>query len=307
MSVIRVHKSKNFTVMSNTHLRDKDLSLKAKGLLSVMLSLPDDWNYSIAGLCSICKENETAVKSTIKELKEKRYVIVDKKNPNETKSKKYEYVYNIFEEPQGVDNQEVENLPLENLPLENRTLNKSTYVSNTDKINTDKINTDLQNTEKGDTTNKFVGEVDTSVSEQKPTAKSKKRTYSELKELETDMLKRVVKICDTNLGFSQSKTKEVLELFEYYFYKYTQKTGKIHPILTDSTLERIINELLAEREDDENHKYFGGILEYEGVAEAMIDTFFEKGLGDGTDYHLSHFATNGVLLNLGCRANLGEI
>ena len=50
MATIRVHKTKNYTVMSNTHLRDKNLSLKAKGLLSVMLSLPDNWDYSIAGL-----------------------------------------------------------------------------------------------------------------------------------------------------------------------------------------------------------------------------------------------------------------
>ena len=75
MSVIRVHKSKNYTVMSNTHLRDKSLSLKAKGLLSVMLSLPDNWDYSIAGLVAISKENETAVKSALNELKDNNYVV----------------------------------------------------------------------------------------------------------------------------------------------------------------------------------------------------------------------------------------
>ena len=58
MSVFRINKTKNYTVMSNHHLREKKMSLKAKGLLSMMLSLPDDWNYSIAGLVSICKENE---------------------------------------------------------------------------------------------------------------------------------------------------------------------------------------------------------------------------------------------------------
>ncbi len=151
MSVIRVHKNKNFTVMSNVHLRDMDLSLKAKGLLSVMLSLPDNWNYSIAGLCSICKENETAIKSTIKELKERRYVIVDKKYPNQTESKKYEYVYHIFEEPQPenqeVEKQGVENLPLDNLPIENHPLNKRTDRSSTDKENTDKENTKGLNTD----------------------------------------------------------------------------------------------------------------------------------------------------------------
>ena len=64
MAVFRVHKTRDFTVMSNHHLRDKNLTLKAKGLLSVILSLPDDWKYSIAGLASICKEGTSAVKSS---------------------------------------------------------------------------------------------------------------------------------------------------------------------------------------------------------------------------------------------------
>lgn len=56
MSVFRIEKTKDFTVMSNYHLQDKKLSLKAKGLLSYMLSLPDDWDYSLRGLCAICLE-----------------------------------------------------------------------------------------------------------------------------------------------------------------------------------------------------------------------------------------------------------
>ena len=73
MSVIRISKSKNYTVMSNIHLRDKNISLKAKGLLSVALSLPDDWNYSLSGLASICKESITAIRSAIKELCQSGY------------------------------------------------------------------------------------------------------------------------------------------------------------------------------------------------------------------------------------------
>ena len=82
MSVIRVKKSKNFTVMSNTHLFDKNLSLKAAGLLSKILALPDNWNYSIKGLCAICKENETAVKNALNELRDSRYVIVERIEPS---------------------------------------------------------------------------------------------------------------------------------------------------------------------------------------------------------------------------------
>lgn len=139
MSVIRVNKTKNYTVMSNEHLKDKRLSLKAKGLLSVMLSLPDTWDYSISGLVAICKESETAVKSTLNELKSCGYLVVTKKMPNETESGRIEYVYDIFEHAQTgkqlVEKQGVENLGVESLGVENvRQLN--TKEANTDESNT---------------------------------------------------------------------------------------------------------------------------------------------------------------------------
>jgi len=119
MAVFRIEKNKNFTVMSNYHLRDTKLSLKAKGLLSLMLSLPDNWDYSLNGLNAICVENETAIKSGLDELKERGYLRVDKILPNATESKRIEYIYNIFEQP--IENQGVENLGVENLALENHT------------------------------------------------------------------------------------------------------------------------------------------------------------------------------------------
>ena len=152
MAVFRVHKTKNYTLMSNHHLRDKDLSLKAKGLLSVMFSLPDSWNYSIPGLCAILKENETAVKSTIKELKATGYLIVDKKKPcKEEGQSKFEYIYNIYETPHEVsdnsNNQEaffqgIETLALEVPEVEHHPHNKRTDISTTDKSITDKSITD---------------------------------------------------------------------------------------------------------------------------------------------------------------------
>ena len=75
MSVVRINKNNNYTVMSNYHLRDRELSLKAKGLLSMMLSLPDDWDCSIAGLVAICKENETDIKAILNELEKLKYII----------------------------------------------------------------------------------------------------------------------------------------------------------------------------------------------------------------------------------------
>ena len=68
MTVFRVEKTKDFTVMSNHHLRNKILSLKAKGLLSLMLSLPEDWDYTTKGLAQICKEGVDSISTALKEL-----------------------------------------------------------------------------------------------------------------------------------------------------------------------------------------------------------------------------------------------
>ena len=68
MAVYRVERTRDYTVMSNHHLKDPGLSLKAKGLLAIMLSLPDDWNYSTRGLAAICKEGVEAIGNTLKEL-----------------------------------------------------------------------------------------------------------------------------------------------------------------------------------------------------------------------------------------------
>ena len=68
MAVFRVQKTQNYTIMSNHHLRNKALSLKAKGLLSLMLSLPEDWDYTTRGLASICKEGVDSVCATVREL-----------------------------------------------------------------------------------------------------------------------------------------------------------------------------------------------------------------------------------------------
>lgn len=75
MGKIKVERTKNYTTISNLHLRDKNISLKAKGLLTVMLSLPDDWDYTIAGLSTINKEGVDSISSTLKELEKYGYVV----------------------------------------------------------------------------------------------------------------------------------------------------------------------------------------------------------------------------------------
>lgn len=128
--IFRVQKTKDYVVMSNYHLRDKSLSLKAKGLLSWMLSNNDDWDYSIAGIVSNCKENETAIKSALDELKEHNYLIVKKYMPGEHSNNRIEYEYIVYEKPQEVDSQGVENLVLENQELENQELENQVQRNN---------------------------------------------------------------------------------------------------------------------------------------------------------------------------------
>lgn len=105
MAVIRVEKNGNYTTMCNVHLRDKSISLKAKGLLSQMLSLPDSWEYSVAGLVKINQEGENGIISILRELKEAGYVQVRRYNPNETKSGRFEYEYTVYEVPPKTDTQ----------------------------------------------------------------------------------------------------------------------------------------------------------------------------------------------------------
>ena len=127
--VFRVQKTKDYTVMSNYHLRDKNLSLKAKGLLSWMLSNDDDWDYSIAGIVACCKEGETTINTALRELQEFGYVKVIKVKPNKDNNRIH-YEYNVYEQPQDIDSQGVESLGLESQGVENQ-VQRNTKESNT--------------------------------------------------------------------------------------------------------------------------------------------------------------------------------
>ena len=171
-SVCRVNKNANYTVMSNYHLRSTNLSLKAIGLLSKVLSLPENWDYSISGLTAICKEKETAIKAALDELKYWGYLVVTKLMPNETNSGRIEYVYDFYEysekdtpdadqndddtydkdgdvstvsvkkAPQGAEKQGIENLPLEILPIEIQAVENQGQINTKKKIKKNQILSD---------------------------------------------------------------------------------------------------------------------------------------------------------------------
>lgn len=95
--MIKVHKTKDYTVMSRSHLRDKELSLKAKGLMSLMLSLPEDWDYSVKGLATLSKDGRESIIGAIKELEEHGYLVRTQiKNSN---GRFVGYDYEAFENP----------------------------------------------------------------------------------------------------------------------------------------------------------------------------------------------------------------
>ena len=98
MAVFRIERTRDYTVMSNHHLRNANLSLKAKGLLSMMLSLPEDWNYTTRGLAKICKEGVDAIGAALRELEAAGYIVRHKLRDRQGRISDTEYV--IYEQPQ---------------------------------------------------------------------------------------------------------------------------------------------------------------------------------------------------------------
>ena len=152
MAVFRVEKNSGYTVMSNHHLRNRALSLKAKGLLSQMLSLPEDWDYTLQGLARINRESIDAIRQAIRELEQAGYIQRSRERDEKGRLRGADYV--IFELPQPVpasvsptlENPTLENPTQENPTLENpMQLNKD--IQKTDLPKKEKSNTDLSSTD----------------------------------------------------------------------------------------------------------------------------------------------------------------
>ena len=151
MAVFRVERNKGYTVMSNHHLRNRELSLKAKGLLSQMLSLPEDWDYTLAGLSHINREKIDAIREAIKELERAGYIVRSRERDEKGRLRGADYV--IFEQPQTepiLDLPTLENPTLENPTLEKPMLEKPT-LENPTQLNKDIQKTDLSKKEKRST------------------------------------------------------------------------------------------------------------------------------------------------------------
>ena len=316
MSVIRVQKNKNFTVMSNTHLFDKNLSLKAAGLLSKILALPDNWNYSIKGLCAICKESETAVKSALNELRDNRYVIVERIDPSSETGGRIQYEYFVYEQPQGEENkkidvkeayrakqgaekqstekQGVENLGVECLPIENLGDILNTNISNTNKLNTKGLNTDKLNTDIISPTELNTDKSAIPLKGLHTSLSDERKARGKSKDKWVVTKNHIVSVMD-KLGYGElaDETQSAIEVFRYYYMMYKQKTGKAHPRLNDKAMtDTLVNFVDSLSEID--------CIDFDDY-EYMIDEHFSNNYGKEIDYSIRHFMNIGILKKLYAR------
>ena len=204
MAVIRVVKNKDYTVMSNYHFQDKEISLKAKGLLGLMLSLPSNWDYSVNGLVVIVKENKAAVQTALKELEEHKYL---KRTRVQDETGRFDYVYDVYEKP-------YDKLPC----TENR------CTENQPQINTNKQSTNKQNT-KEQSKHKY-GEY------QHVLLTEKEHTH--LVELYGSSLDEHIKILDEYIETSGKSYKNHSLVLQKWVHDEWTKRNKNNPVKLDS-------------------------------------------------------------------------
>ena len=134
MAVFRVEKTRDYTVMANHHLRNTTLSLKAKGLLSLMLSLPDDWDYTLKGLARICRDGVDSIAAAVKELEDAGYVIRERVRDN--KGHVGEMEYTIMEQPSPKRDFPVQENPVQGNPVQEKPEQEKRPQLNTKESNT---------------------------------------------------------------------------------------------------------------------------------------------------------------------------
>lgn len=204
--------------MSNTHLKDKRLSLKAIGLLSVVLGLPEDWHYTVNGLVGIVKDGKDSVESAIKELKKNGYLRVEKIYPNEN-SNRIQYQYTFFENPQEVDFQPLENQGIEKQVVETQVLETPYTYKDTNKPNTNKLNTNKQSKHKyGEYSHVLLTD----------------KEHTHLLDLYGDSLDEHIKILDEYIETSGKKYKNHSLVIQKWVHDEWMKRNKDKPITLDS-------------------------------------------------------------------------
>ena len=141
MAKFKIHKTKDYTTMSNSHFREKEMSLKAKGLLSLMLSLPEEWDYSEVGLSKLSKDGVGSTAKALDELETFGYL--RRTQIKEDNGKFAGYEYDIFEKPQI------------NFPYTENPFTEKPFMENQGQLNTNILNTNQSKKEKSNKDNKY--------------------------------------------------------------------------------------------------------------------------------------------------------
>lgn len=155
MAVFRVHKNDNYTVLSNYHFKEKGMSLKAKGLLSLMLSLPENWDYSAAGLVTLSKDGKDSVNAALKELEKFGYL---RRTQAYDESGKFGgYNYEIFEQPSDaviLEAKEKAEKPTTEKPFAENPSTKKPITENPPQLSNNELTTKKSNTNESSTEGK---------------------------------------------------------------------------------------------------------------------------------------------------------
>ena len=243
MAVFRIERTKDYTVMSNYHLRDKSLSLKAKGLLSQMLSLPEDWDYTLTGLSIINRESKDAIRSAVNELEQAGYIRRHQTVDAKGKFSVNEYV--IYEQPQprpsgtglGRPDGSISGQPSLAYPLSENPTTGNPSTENPSPENPTQLNIDITSTEESNNDLSTIDSIPSS--DTRPSvlaALDAKRRETEYRDM--NLYREIIKenieydILLENLPYNHDQINEMVELIAETVFstkKYIRVAGSDFP------------------------------------------------------------------------------
>lgn len=277
MAKFTIHKTSNYTTIDNGIFRDTDMSLKARGLLVTMLSLPPEWDYSVNGLCSIVKDGRDSIRACLVELEELGYLV--RERARNEKGQLTTSRYDIYEvkHTKSLENREVEpkteNPTLDNPTLENQLLLSNYYNKISNNHNKDIINN--QNNKKNSLTD--------SVNRATP----KQVCVTQEIDCDSAILETAKKTIDS-MEIEEDRAVGILRAVKYYLLAYRQYKGEYHPPISKTAMERIVENLNCPVDDLDD-------LVYDDSYFDLIDRHFKTNYGMYTDYHLQHFVSGEII------------
>lgn len=304
----------DFTIIPNEILRNKEMKSSTKNILLTMFSLPLTWDFSIAGIATCVKEGYETVQKSLVELEKAGYITRTREHKEDGTFGAMIYTIHQFPVSEEMNtyknnhsNQDVKNPKQVKTNIGKNQDREIPLQENQGQLSTDsKLNKDFElktdnessidnrlRMKKAETLSLDNDEADTiSLKKSLPTS-DKKKTKSELMELESDMCRRFAKI-GSQYDVTDTALKNIANAFARYSSKFTERTGKIHPILKDETLEKIFVTLATISDTEYGH--FENVADYEPDSDGlsylgkMVDEHFSSEHGGSTDWHISHFA-----------------